>query len=185
MYTHFVPKHIKKKSDFVKKYHVKKKIKSRYKNTKNTSRDVTADYSTVQKKGNIMPNWTSNTVTIQAKPNIIKDMKESLQGEKTVFDFNKIIPMPDSLNITSGSVTHESILIYLTDKLSFRPDKKNPNHNRIYQYIKNTFSKDWPVEVYDRLKKASIPEYKMEDYYNKGKQYIFNIEHYHAPTWYE
>lgn len=132
-----------------------------------------------------MPNWTTNTIIIKGKPKTIKKIKEEVKSEKYVFDFEKILPIPETLNIESGSKTDESILIYLTKKLQIKPNKNNPKHKKIYNYVRNSFSHDWPLELYNRLVDEQLSSYKIEDYYKAGKQYIFNIETYNAPTWYE
>ena len=54
-----------------------------------------------------MPNWVTNVVRIH---NRVEEFKKNFfieeEGE-TVFDFNKIIPMPKDLMITSGSDSYE------------------------------------------------------------------------------
>lgn len=55
-----------------------------------------------------MPNWTTNWVTVKGDKKEIK----ALLGDD--FDFNEIIPMPETLNITSGTVTDEAIRFYET-----------------------------------------------------------------------
>ena len=40
-----------------------------------------------------MPNWCSNTLTLEGKG--AADVARSLAGEDTVFDFNKVVPMPE------------------------------------------------------------------------------------------
>ena len=47
-----------------------------------------------------MPNWCYNRVEIYGEnPDQIKEVKEKLEGKKTCFDFNNIVPMPDWKNI--------------------------------------------------------------------------------------
>lgn len=50
-----------------------------------------------------MPNWCTNTVEIEGKPEDVKEVVDFL-GEDRI-KFNKIVPMPEDLNITSGSQT--------------------------------------------------------------------------------
>jgi len=46
-----------------------------------------------------MPNWCTNRVGIYANDKKeIKKIKKLLQGEDSVFDFNKIVPMPEEFN---------------------------------------------------------------------------------------
>ena len=44
-----------------------------------------------------MPNWTSNRVVIKGDTDTLKTIKEALQNKDRPFDFNKIIPMPDTV----------------------------------------------------------------------------------------
>ena len=60
-----------------------------------------------------MPNWTFNSITFQ-NPNTVR----SLLNEKGEFDFNTLIPMPESLHMDEGSSTDLSIYLYLTDNQS-------------------------------------------------------------------
>ena len=56
-----------------------------------------------------MPNWVTNKVKFKSRGKEIIDKiikvnndKEELFSEDVLFDFNKIIPRPKTLNITSG-----------------------------------------------------------------------------------
>lgn len=42
-----------------------------------------------------MPNWTHNTFRIEASPQKIKELKNKFKSKDNVFDFNKILPMPE------------------------------------------------------------------------------------------
>lgn len=47
-----------------------------------------------------MPNWCHNTLTIQAERATLCSIIEFVRSDKSVFDFNKIIPMPDDIKRT-------------------------------------------------------------------------------------
>lgn len=53
-----------------------------------------------------MPNYVYNTVRF-AREDAAK-VRELVRTDKNAFDFNKIIPMPESLNIVSGSSTYDA-----------------------------------------------------------------------------
>lgn len=57
-----------------------------------------------------MPNWTRNWITYTGSKENLEKVKD-LMGES--FDFNKIIPMPECLDVVSGSVTTEAIIAYI------------------------------------------------------------------------
>ena len=61
-----------------------------------------------------MPNYVYNTVTF--RPEDVDKVKALVCNNDEPFDFNKIIPMPESLNITSGSPTYDAMK-YLAGKL--------------------------------------------------------------------
>ncbi|OUU16258.1 MAG: hypothetical protein CBC05_08685 [Crocinitomicaceae bacterium TMED45] len=42
-----------------------------------------------------MPNWTHNIVGFEAPKNKLEEIKAKLFSDKNVFDFNKVIPMPE------------------------------------------------------------------------------------------
>lgn len=60
-----------------------------------------------------MPNHVKNVVKMEGITNLPLFVEED--GKKC-FDFNKIILMPESLNIESGSMTDECAMYYLTEK---------------------------------------------------------------------
>ena len=68
-----------------------------------------------------MPNHVRNKITFDCSPErraeilaaIEYDEAEQRENERGI-DFNKIIPMPQSLDITSGSTTDHAIELYLT-----------------------------------------------------------------------
>ena len=60
-----------------------------------------------------MPNWVKNVVTVSEDTmNKIKE-KYFVNGE---LDFNKIIPMPKSLELVEGSITEQSIYYSILKK---------------------------------------------------------------------
>ena len=129
-----------------------------------------------------MPNWVKNRV----KMNGIADMdlfSVNDDGEK-YFDFNKIIPMPNELDMTSGSVTDEAIIYYLTDRL-----QNNLGVSDAFKYLNHAFipSARWAAEVESRLrsKECNGDAFNQEKMYELGKMYVNNVDKYGCPTWYE
>ena len=63
-----------------------------------------------------MPNHITNILRIEASEGLTAQIKSDIksvdeEGETRHIDFNKILPMPESLNITSGSTTSNGIAI--------------------------------------------------------------------------
>lgn len=50
-----------------------------------------------------MPNYIQNILRFEGDDKEIKRLFEAIKGDNTVFDFNRVIPMPQELNIESSS----------------------------------------------------------------------------------
>ena len=62
-----------------------------------------------------MPNHVENIITLKGDEQRIREMLEAIQNDELglgTVDFNKIIPMPESLNIESGSRTDRGLKAY-------------------------------------------------------------------------
>ena len=62
-----------------------------------------------------MPNWVRNKITIESEnyKEIIKGILTKVSEDNEQVDFNRILPMPESLNIISGTVTYTCINLFL------------------------------------------------------------------------
>ena len=107
-----------------------------------------------------MPNWVMNKVTFYGNDNEIQKMKNFLKSKDTAFDFNKLIPMPEELDIDSGSTEHFSIELY-------ELNEKNPAA-ALKLYEESSWQKDKTFGQWLRL----------------GEKYISNKKKYGHPTWY-
>ena len=52
-----------------------------------------------------MPNWTSNRIYIEGEPIDIRAFLEAVKWEDRIFDFNRILPMPEALQGTVSGFT--------------------------------------------------------------------------------
>ncbi len=52
-----------------------------------------------------MPNWVKQNILFIGKQEQIDELFENIKSDERIIDFEKIIPMPDTLRITSGSST--------------------------------------------------------------------------------
>ena len=50
-----------------------------------------------------MPNHVTNQITIIGTPEQVEAVREFVKSDKSIFDFQKIVPRPTSLNITAGT----------------------------------------------------------------------------------
>ncbi len=56
-----------------------------------------------------MPNHIMNCLRLSGDQERIDELLKSVKGEESVLDFNKIIPMPESLHIECGSRTDRGL----------------------------------------------------------------------------
>ena len=52
-----------------------------------------------------MPNWTSNRLYVEGDPTDLRAFLDAVKWEDKVFDFNRIIPMPEALKGTVSGFT--------------------------------------------------------------------------------
>ena len=62
-----------------------------------------------------MPNHVINLVTLRGDETKIAELLEAIKNDEIgrgSIDFNKIVPMPEALNITAGSETDKGLQFY-------------------------------------------------------------------------
>ncbi len=149
-----------------------------------------------------MPNWTTNRVTFEGTSEELGKVKTLLKTHLTteegeddqLFDFNKVIPMPESLDMEDGSPIPYKIITYLTDGLSY--DASNlDSRNKKDQELKKTWKKyslktHWLAgktiqQAFVTAKTMFKTEAEIEKAAIDGKQYLDNIDKYDCLTWYD
>ena len=60
-----------------------------------------------------LPNYITNRLHLSGEQSRIDELLESIKGEESIIDFNRIIPMPESLNIEAGSRTNNGLKAYI------------------------------------------------------------------------
>lgn len=134
-----------------------------------------------------MPNWVQNEIIFENADDakfaaLIQELKLTTESEDQAFDFNKIIPMPESLDIESSSDEDLAIAYFVTERLTIPLEQTN-----LRELIHNSFNDDWAAEVISRLQKRVDEEHDTESLdklYAMGKQYMYNHEHYGCYDWY-
>ncbi len=117
-----------------------------------------------------MPNHLMSKLHFLGEQKRIEELLESIKGEETLFDFNKVLPMPESLNIEAGSRTDNGLKAY-KDFIS------------VYT-MDGTEQKDLlnipkeKEEVFLRMR----PDIKRDEW-NLGKTAFQNEQKYGAKTW--
>ena len=106
-----------------------------------------------------MPNWVLNKVCFAGNKNKIKEIKDYLKTEELEFDFNKILPMPEELNVPASSDENIARACYKA-KLAGEVTVKE-------------------LTEYD-LQRMSFDEWAA-----LGKKYENNVKKYGASNWYD
>ena len=130
-----------------------------------------------------MPNHVTNILTFSGQQESISGLLTNIQYDDKpgTLDFNKIIPMPESLDMESGSITNDSIAAYLRAVDPDKPvydDVEKLSYNdymELYQKVTNSIGK---------LHSDRVSEITTE-LIQHGRQYVDNIKQYGCSDWYE
>lgn len=150
-----------------------------------------------------MPNWVKNRLTITGKnaKKIIKTLltKDELEPNRKTFDFNKITPMPKSLDIEAGSLTNTCIELYMTylNPMVDYYGKDKMDINKFLK-IKNRLNSQRPLFPYDfqyaptKIQQVikNLAKYYKHNHAEKaalelGKIAIDNVSAYGYKDWYD
>lgn len=107
-----------------------------------------------------MPNYVKNLVSVKGNEQEIARFKEFVESEDSIFDFNKIVPMPEGLDIQDGSDL-DTGLAHLG-------------------YPTRWLTKE---EADKRLAEES--EERREEIIKLGRQGVENIKRYGCKSWYD
>lgn len=130
-----------------------------------------------------MPNHVTNILAFTGPQEKISEMLGKIQfpNKPGTLDFNRVIPMPESLEMDSGSVTNDAIASYMRavnpdtppyddiEKLSFN------DYMELMQKVTNSVGRLYP----DRVKEIT------PDLIQLGRRYVDNIRQYGCSDWYE
>lgn len=123
-----------------------------------------------------MPNWVENRLSYNGNETEIKEMLEKIRYDNATIgtiDFNKIIPMPKSLDIECGSRTDKGIEMvknYL-ENLPAELKGKEGTYEEILEDLHNH--------------SADISDDEEKKIWDVGVTAVDNLYKYKAPTWYE
>ena len=123
-----------------------------------------------------MPNWVQNNIKFSGDTAEIKKMLETIKNDEISFgsiDFNKIIPMPDSLNIECGSRTDKGIEM-VKNYLESMPEELKGKEGTYEEFIADL-----------RNHSTDISDEKEKKIWDIGVTAVDNLYKYNAPTWYE
>lgn len=123
-----------------------------------------------------MPNWVENRLSYNGNETEIKEMLEKIRYDNAtigIIDFNKIIPMPKSLDIECGSRTDKGIEMvknYL-ENLPAELKGKEGTYEEVLEDLHNH--------------SAYISDDEEKKIWDIGVTAVDNLYKYNAPTWYE
>lgn len=126
-----------------------------------------------------MPNHVANRIEFYGDKENINKVLNLIKGEEECIDFNKIIPMPTSLQISSSSDNDIAILCYLSNKMERPFDDLDKNY---LKYITNMFDDNWASTLY--YKRLPNRKENFDELYELGKACCENISNYGHTCWY-
>lgn len=140
-----------------------------------------------------MPNNVTNEIKFYGQPEDIKVVRSLIKGSKDdlpMIDFNRLIPMPESLNIEEGSRTNDAIRLYLT---MMNPDAphhdENPMSRERFGSITRKFSTTMFMRYTPVLSEEKIREMtrntNVDDLLDLGAKAVYNLMKYGAVSWYD
>lgn len=112
-----------------------------------------------------MPNWCQNAMLVTGSKEQLEKMIAQVKSEENDFDFNKIIPMPESLSVESSSVAEQAYAYYYGKKENLKSAMYASNDDDLEKRIKSITDNPNAKQLAD--------------------QYHHNIENYGVTTWYE
>lgn len=107
-----------------------------------------------------MPNYIRNRLTVRDKAG---EVFAFLKGDESIVDFNKIIPMPECLNIAESSLGDEGMK---------------------YLYLSATEDLVRGKEI-EEIKNRLIQRKQFDEAIELGKKYLLNIANTGSRTWYD
>ena len=153
-----------------------------------------------------MPNWVQNEIVLCGEEEDIKKVLELVKSDDSEFDFNKLVPMPKTLNIPAGGHDDQSIQYAISKK----PKEKQAEikvallkaecsfygnyFKKIYGRIFTTEElEECAKEFEEQLAKETKNSWDGTDYKglgiktleDLGNMYLHNIMTYGCDTWYD
>lgn len=122
-----------------------------------------------------MPNYVTNIIKMEGNKKRFKKVLNYLEGDESKIDFNKIIPMPESLNVNAGTSETYAIAVYLY--------KERNDDSKLKEILNYSWAKSEKIKTVNDLYEYLLIRHKnlLED----GKIYVDNIEKYGSSTWYD
>lgn len=124
-----------------------------------------------------MPNHVKNIIKMKGITKLPLFSKD--EEGKDYFDFNKLIPMPESLNLSSGSSETVAIMATL-DAI-----RKSLGRSNVAMQFKGLFNNDLEERIKTHLESDWNKENTREELIELGLKYISNAALYGSTSWYD
>lgn len=118
-----------------------------------------------------MPNHITNLLVIKGDENRVEELLSFVKGKEEQFDFGKIIPMPESLHIVSGSNVDNAMAIIRDDESYF---------SKMLDYA---WVKEEKIKTISQLKKRVLKNLSPDDL-EQGRIALDNLKKYGHKDWY-
>ena len=121
-----------------------------------------------------MPNHVTNKIQFIGEQENIDKVLEIIKGEEDAIDFDKIIPMPKTLHLTSGGHDRESIQYAISKKTFDEAQKiKAALILKPCDYYGTYYNKVFGIRVFT-LEELEKDAKEFEDYLKKDKKNVFD-----------
>ena len=129
-----------------------------------------------------MPNWTTNKIICKKS---IGDKILSKDNEDYILDFNKIIPMPDELQIEAGSRGQRG-LMYLYSKTDSIEEKEiiNKAYKSLNPFFKDIYKDSEYVKIDNNITKYE-EDNNFKESIELGEKYLSNYKKHGHCHWYD
>jgi hypothetical protein len=118
-----------------------------------------------------VPNWVLNKVNFYGKPERLKQLREFITTSETSFNFEKLLPVPEPLKISSGSDEHVA-LRFASVRRKYKDNWKDSTE---FKQLESEYEKVPWVKT----------ERTWDEWADLGDVYLANVEMYGATTWYD
>lgn len=124
-----------------------------------------------------MPNYTMTEMSFTGDPERIKELREMIRTDDAVIDFNKIIHMPESLNMEEGTATDRGLSAILTAINPGTPDygEKKVSIKTFTSLVKKVRKACGPFNTEDTIR-VNAPETINKKNIKNGQIYLNNIK---------
>lgn len=141
-----------------------------------------------------MPNHVRNRLILKGDQSQINEIAERYKLDDDIvgsLDFNKIIPMPKELDITSGSDETTCIPLYLKAVCPITPPIDNldiekfdtETYKAVLERLQvNDFFNNYEIS---KIMERNLDIDNIQDLLDKGRKYVDNVRKYGYTTWYD